>query len=180
MRDYLKQHILTIIIIVGTVITLSLLLVLMLMDRPNSNTVAPGVYPDVVLSEEVLSDQSRSKLEKTAVTTAIDNVFSYSNYGDTTQFLYGLLESSTENFKPEVRSLISKLENDQTGMYSRLEINSDDYVVNVIDVEGVERATVVLKGVLTTNAVSEKMVSVEQILVYHDPYWLLDSYKIIE
>jgi hypothetical protein len=176
--EYIKQHLLLIIIVIGTIAIFVLVVVMLLMDSPPPEV--GTLSTEKTLSESILADPDTTEREKTAALTAIDNVFAYSNYGDTTQFLYGLLESSTENFKPNILKLISVLEKDQTGdLFSMLEVESNDYRVELAAAGGVPIATVFLRGKLTTNEFEAKEVTVKQRLVYQDPYWLLDNYELV-
>lgn len=175
MIEYIKQHIIVILIVVGIAIILVMLTILSMLGNNSSS----GSINQADLSEIIINDTNSTKLEKTAATTALDNVFSYSNYGETTQYLYGLIEKSTDNFQPEIEDLIKSLEQDSNrDLFSNLSIDSEDYSVVISEEEYVNVAIVTLNGTLTDNNVTSKEVIVTQKLIYQDPYWLLDDYKV--
>ena len=178
MIDFVKKHILLVISIIGTVIILILLLMLY---QINQNTSNKNLVDEVLVSELILLDSETSSLEKTAASTALDNIFSFSNYGDTTQFLYGLLQSSTDKFKPRINDLIKTLEQDESNrLFSRLNVTSQDYIVNVQNNSNTTQAVVEFKGKLSTQGITSQSVTVRQKLIYQHPYWYLDEYEIIE
>lgn len=178
MIEFFKKHIILLLTVVGTLIVLAMLIILYNTSQKNSQD---DIVNEVVVSEAILSDSNATKLESTAASTALDNIFSFSNYGDTTQFLHGLLGSATENFRPRINELIKILEADESSsLFSRLNVNSLDYAVNVEDSNGAQTATVEFHGTLETNEHPLKEVVVKQRLIYQDPYWLLDDYQITD